>query len=76
MKTKEGKNIKRKKALFFTLWLYSFLIWLYVVARIVIDNVGLDNPFLNSVPFFTFISVGILAFLFSMIFMFLYLEQS
>jgi len=73
---KGGWNIKRKKALFFTLWFYSFLVWLYIVARIVIDNVGLESLFLNSVPFFTFIRLGIIAFVFSMIFMFMYLQES
>jgi len=74
--TKGVRNIKRKKALFFTLWFYSFLIWLYIDARIIINNVHLNSLFLDSVPFLTFIRLGIIAFVFSMIFMFMYLEES
>jgi len=68
-----GWIITKKKALFFTLWLYTFLLWLYIVARIVIDQVGLDSLFLNQVPFFTFIRLGIVAFVLSMIFLYMFL---
>ena len=71
-----GQIIKKKKALFFTLWFYSFLLWFYIVLRIVIDQVPLYSLFLNHVPYFTFIGLGALAFLLSMIFMFLYLIQN
>ena len=70
-----GWIIRKKKALFFTLWLYSFLLWFYIVARIVIDQVALDGLFLNEVPFFTFTRLGILAFAVSMIFMYLFLAE-
>ncbi len=68
--------IRKKKALFATLWLYTFLLWLYIVARIVIDHVGLDSLFLNYVPFFTFMRLGFIAFVLSMIFMYMFLAEN
>jgi hypothetical protein len=68
-----GSTIKKLKALFLTLWFYTFLLWFYIVARIVVDDVPLYSLFLNRVPFFTFIGLGVIAFLLSMIFMYLYL---
>jgi hypothetical protein len=68
--------MREKKALFATLWLYTFLFWLYIVARIIIDQVRLDDLFLNFVPFFTFIRLGAIVFVFSMIFMYLYLTTN
>ena len=72
----EVKIIKKIKALFATLWLYTFLLWLYVIARIVIDQVNLDSLFFNQVPFFTFIRLGLIAFVLSMIFMYLFLIEN
>jgi hypothetical protein len=63
-------------AAFLTLWLYSFLVWLYVVARIVFDNVPVSSLFLNSVPFLTFAELGIISFVSSMIFTFMYFRES
>ena len=71
-----GLVIKKKKALFFTLWFYTLLLWLYIVARIVIDSVRLDSLFINHVPFFTFIGLGALSFVVSMVFMYLYLTEN
>ena len=71
-----GQTIRKKKALFFTLWFYTFLLWFYIVARIVIDQVPLYSLFFNHVPFFTFIGLGVLAFVLSMIFMFMFLIQN
>ena len=68
--------MRKKKALFLTLWLYTFLLWLYIVARIVIDQVPLNSRFLNYVPFFTFMGLGAISFVLSMIFMFLYLIEN
>jgi len=72
----EVKIIRKKKALFATLWLYTFLFWLYIDARIVIDKVRLDSLFLNYVPFFTFIGLGMIVFVLSMIFMYMFLIQN
>jgi hypothetical protein len=63
----------KKKAIFFTLWLYTFLIWLYVVARIIFDYVSPNDPFVYSVPYFTFAELGAISFVVSMIFMYFYL---
>jgi len=68
--------MRKKKALLLTLWLYTFLLWFYVVARIVIDHVRLDSLFFNYVPFFTFITLGIIAFVLSMIFMYMFLIEN
>lgn len=65
--------MKEMKALFFTLWLYTLLFWAYIVLRIVIDQVDLSSLVLNFVPFFTFMRLGALLFVVSMVFLFLYL---
>ncbi len=75
-KTKGVENIKVKKALFLTLWFHSFLVWLYIIARIVVNHVHLGSLFIDSVPFFTFTTLGIVAFVASMIFMFIYLKEA
>ncbi|HMK95229.1 MAG TPA: hypothetical protein VK536_07500 [Candidatus Limnocylindrales bacterium] len=67
--------MRKRKALFLTLWLYSFLFWLYIVARIVVDWVPLNGLFLNYIPFFTFTRLGAILFVLSMIFMYLYLIE-
>ena len=68
--------IRKKKALFFTLWLYTFLLWLYIAARIVIDQVPLGSLFFDSVPFFTFTILGVITFVLSMIFLYLFLAET
>jgi hypothetical protein len=72
----EVRLFRKKKALFLTLWLYTFLLWLYIVARIVIDRVPLNSLFLDAVPFFTFIGLGIIAFVLSMIFLYMFLTEN
>ncbi|MGA2386085.1 MAG: hypothetical protein ABSG33_06095 [Candidatus Bathyarchaeia archaeon] len=67
--------MRKKKALFLTFWMYTLLLWLYIVARIVVDHVPLDALYVNFVPFFTFIRLGAIAFVLSMIFMYLYLTE-
>ncbi len=68
--------IRKKKALFFTFWLYTLFLWLYIVARIVIDQVPLGSLFFDSVPFFTFTILGVIAFVLSMIFLYLFLAET
>ncbi len=58
-----------------TLWFYSFILWLYIVARIIIDDVRLNSLFLDYIPFLTFINLGIISFLSSMVFMYMYLKE-
>lgn len=57
------------------MWLYSILIWLYIAARIIIDDVPLGSLFIDSIPFFTFTILGAVSFIVSMVFMFLYLKE-
>ena len=66
--------MKIRKALFVTLWVHSLLVWLYIVARIVVNHVRLNSPFIDAVPLLTFTALGIIAFVSSMIFMFMYLQ--
>ena len=73
---KERLNIKIKKALFLTLWVNSLIIWLYVASRIVVNNVCPHNLFIDSIPFLSFAVVGIIAFVSSMVSMFLFLLDS
>ncbi len=68
-------SMKTKKALFLTIWIHSLLIWLYVVARIVVNHVRIGSLFIDAIPFLTFTSRGIITFVLSMIFMFLYLTN-
>lgn len=69
-------NMKRMKALFLVLWVHSLLIWLYIVARIIVNHVHVVSPFLDAIPFLSFMTLGIITFVLSMIFMFLYLQAS
>ena len=72
-----GWIIRKKKALFATLWLYTFLFWLYIVATIVIDSAPFSNSkFFNYVPFDAFVLLGITAFVLSMIFLYLFLTEN
>ena len=73
---KERLNIKIRKALFLSLWVNSLIVWLYVASRIVVNNVCPHNLFIDSVPFFSFTVVGIIAFVTSMVSMFLFLLES
>lgn len=52
--------------------MYSFLLWLYVIARVAVDKVPLNSLFLNNVPFITFFGLGSVTFLLSVIFIYLY----
>ena len=68
--------MKRMRALFLVLWVHSLLVWLYIVVRIVVNHVHLLSPFLDAIPFISFITLGIITFVLSMIFMFLFLQAS
>lgn len=65
--------MKRIKAVFLTLSLYAFLLWLYIAARIIFNSVSVFDPFINDVPFLTFEIVGAIAFVLSMVFTYLFL---
>lgn len=46
----------------FTTALGSLLVWLYIVARIVVDNVDVHWPFVDSVPAISISAMGAFAF--------------
>jgi NAD(P)H dehydrogenase (quinone) len=73
---REGLTIKRLKALFLTLGSGSFLIWLYIASRVIFNRVPLYSRFIDAFPFFTFTTLGIVAFVSSLVFMFLYLTEN
>ena len=62
-----------KRAVVLSTWLYSLLLWLYIVARIIISRVSVYSRFLDPVPFFTFITLGIISFAVSFICLIVYL---
>jgi uncharacterized membrane protein YeiH len=68
--------MKIKKALLLTLWFHSLLVWLYIVARIVVNHFRLSSLFIDAVPLLTFTTLGIIVFVSSMIFMFMYLQSA
>ena len=67
--------MNKRKALFFTLWAYSFLTWLYVITRIIVNNVWWEDLFILYIPYITFEKLGITVFLSSALFMYLFLKE-
>jgi hypothetical protein len=54
-----------------------FLFWLYIVATLIIDSAPFsDSRFFNYVPFDMFIGLGSIAFVLSMIFMYMFLTRN
>jgi hypothetical protein len=53
------------RALVLTTAVYSMLLWLYVVGRLVFSGVDVTYPFLDSVPGISIAAVGIAAFVVS-----------
>ena len=68
--------MKRIKAIFLTLSMYTFLLWLYIIGRIIFNRVRLDSPFIDGVPFLSFWILGAIAFILSMVFTYLYLTTN
>ncbi len=66
-------DMKVAKALLITVGFFSFLFWIYVVARVLISHVRLYNPFISFIPFLSFFTVGIISFLVSFVCFFAYL---
>jgi hypothetical protein len=66
--------MKTLRALMLSTWLYSLLLWVYIVARITINRVNPTSRFIPSVPFFTFINLGIISFVLSFICLIVYLS--
>ena len=65
--------MKVVKALLFTTWLYSLLLWFYIVLRITISRVSLNSLFIDSVPYLSFYILGMISFSLSFISLFAYL---
>jgi len=65
--------MKVVKALLFTTWLYSLLLWFYIVLRITISRVSLYSLFIDSVPYLSFYILGMISFSLSFISLFAYL---
>lgn len=53
---------------------YAPLFWIYIVLRIVFDNVGVFDLFIDGVPYFSFWITGIWAFLIGFISLVAYLS--
>jgi hypothetical protein len=80
-----GLIIRKKRALFAALCLYSFLFWFYIAATIVVGSapfgrsqffgyLALYTP--GALSFNTLIGLGSIAFIFSMVFMYLFLTEN
>jgi hypothetical protein len=65
--------MKPFKALLITTWLYSLLLWFYIVVRITINRVNLNSLFIDSVPYLTFYTLGMISFSLSFISLLAYL---
>jgi hypothetical protein len=61
------------RALLLIGWLYSLLLWLYIILRILGEDALLFLSFLDIIPWLLYWELGILSFLFSAGCMFLYL---
>ena len=66
--------MKTLRAIILSFWLYSLLFWLYIVARIVINRVNPTSRFIPSVPFFTFMNLGVSTFILSFVCLIVYLS--
>ena len=66
--------MKTLKAITLSTWLYSLLFWLYIVARITINRVNPTSRFIPSVPFFTFMNLGVSTFILSFVCLIVYLS--
>lgn len=60
------------RALVFSTWLYSLILWLYIVARIVVNGVDVHWPFVDSIQSISISEMGIAMFLLSFICMVIY----
>lgn len=50
------------KGLVLATWLYSLLLWVYIVMRIVFSNVHMSSVFIDGIPNITFLNLGIFSF--------------
>lgn len=68
--------MKPLKALLLTTWLYSLLLWIYIVMRIIISGVIMTHLFISSIPYLTFAILGMISFTLSFVSLFAYLVLS
>ena len=61
------------RALVLTTGVFSFLLWLYIVLRVLISGVDVHWPFVDSVPGLSISAMGAFSFGLSFLCMFLYL---
>jgi len=61
------------RSLVLTTCVFSVLMWLYIAARIMVNQVDAHMPFVDSVPSLSFSAVGAFAFGMSSLSMFIYL---
>jgi hypothetical protein len=61
------------RSLVLSTWVFSMLLWLYIVARIIVNGVDVHTPFVDSVPSVSFSALGAFAFGLSFLTMFFYL---
>ncbi len=61
------------RALFFCTWLYSLMLWLYIVARVVISGVDVHYPFVDSIPSISISEMGVASFLLSFVCLVIYM---
>ena len=66
--------MKPIKALLLTLWIYTALIWLYCVARIIINDIDPHDLFIIEIPI-SFLELSLVAFLVSAISCYAFLVQ-
>ena len=65
--------MKVVKAFLLTTWLYSLLLWFYIVLRIIVSRVNMTHLFIDSVPYLTFANLGMISFILSFVSLFAYL---
>lgn len=61
------------RAFVLTVAVFSFLLWFYIILRIVFNRVSLSAPFIVGIPGVTFVGLGAFSFGVSFVFTFLYL---
>jgi sterol desaturase/sphingolipid hydroxylase (fatty acid hydroxylase superfamily) len=61
------------RSLVLTAGIFSMLVWLYVVARAIINGANLNTPFIDSIPSILIWQVGVIAFILAFFCTFVYL---
>jgi hypothetical protein len=67
------RNSAFLRAFVLTTGVFSFLLWLYIVLRIVFNRVSVMAPFIDRVPSISYWVLGAFSFVVSSVCMFLYL---